>query len=96
MKLLRMHGDFTALEWDAKGNVLQILAKMEVFARKDMTHSHVTAGTLQIKYNLVDTCCSEKYKTVKRFGITIIIILIHEIDGHPSKGRFVLMKSGSI
>ena len=49
MKLLRMHGDFTALEWDAKGNVLQILAKMEVFARKDMIHLHVTAGTLQIE-----------------------------------------------
>ena len=49
MKLLRMHGDFTALEWDAKENVLQILAKMEVFARKDMIHLRVTAGTLQMK-----------------------------------------------
>ena len=49
MKLPRMHGDFTVLESDAKENVLQILAKMEVFARKDMTHLHVTAGTLQIK-----------------------------------------------
>ena len=49
MKLQRMHGDFTVLEWDAKENVLQILAKTEVFARKDMTHLHVTAGTLQIK-----------------------------------------------
>ena len=95
MKLLRMHGDFTVLESDAKENVLQILAKMEVFARKDMTHLHVTAGTLQIRYKLVDTYCCEKCKNVKRFGITIII-LIHEIDGHPSKVRFVLMKSESI